>query len=294
MRNNDQYKKSRRRDYQALLQDSRRITDFVVTPRAIEVATAYTKSTNPLFGISQDLAFGTVAIAGAVVTQDNYHISFRKRLGGLWNQYGIVSIATLLIAIGVVLAVLTFMSNMTVQEQAGVYAQQVADSGEIGQNAGSGSCESITDSQTPKHITIHSLDISACITVVGVNRKGNIGSPASIKNASWYNKSSSPVDNVGSTLVVGHVGTDKYPGLFAQLYKISKRADIVLTMGDGKIYTYLVTDIKDIDSNKLDMGPYLSRSGSARVLHLITCTGDYNARTHSYTHRLIVTAVEKR
>lgn len=298
MRNGDIYAQDRHYNYQVWLRNNRRTPSLAVEPRVVKVMV---HDNNRLFGASKGLVLGAAAISGAATieaapssahTTTSHHR--KNRWAKLWSRHGVTFFATFLIVAGLGLAAWSYINNMQVQEQIGAFAEQVEDSGEV---LPSGvmlpDCSHITDPSKPKRIQIDSLGIVACTTEVGINSKGNIGSPANIKNTSWYNGSSSPADNVGSAIMVGHIGTEKYPGILADLYKVKEGADIVVTMGDDKTYTYTVTGIQDIDSDEIEMAPYLERPSDARLMHIITCAGDYNARVHSYTHRLVVSAVEK-
>lgn len=256
----------------------------------------------------REMALGTIALFHSRLATNIQKISLFSRLSHAFIRYGILVIALLLIVGGIALTVLSLQDNTKVQKQIDVYATEAADSGETpsqsstksGANTNASTTgfkadeEVSTNPRYPKHLRISSIGVSALTTKVGINSKGNIGTPANIHNTSWYEGSSSPVDAIGSAVFVGHVGTAQYAGVFASLYKTQVGAEIVVTMGDDKTFTYTVKNIEDIPADKLDMAPYLSYlNGKTRVMHLITCTGDYNARTNTYSHRLIVTAEQK-
>lgn len=215
-----------------------------------------------------------------------------------WLKYGVPVFAALLIGVGLGLTALSFYNNQKVQEQLSTYAAEASDSGEqssavvaAGDDEGTNPESTITDPRQPRHIAIEKAGVSASMTVVGVNSKGNIGSPASIKQASWYSGSSSPLDTGGSALIVAHVGTDRLPGAFANVHTLEKGDTITLTMGDNSKVFYTVSSLESVPTSKMDMADYLKKpGGSAHELHLITCDGDYNARSHTYSDRLVVTA----
>jgi len=216
-----------------------------------------------------------------------------------WLKYGVPVFAALLIGVGLGLTALSLYNNQKVQEQLSTYATEANDSGEqssavvaAGDDDEESNPEStITDPRQPRHISITKAGVSASMTVVGVNSKGNIGSPASIKQASWYSGSSSPLDAGGSALIVAHVGTDRLPGAFSKVHTLEKGDTITLTMGDNAKVTYTVSSLESVPTSNMDMADYLRKpGGSAHELHLITCDGDYNARSHTYSDRLVVTA----
>jgi len=207
----------------------------------------------------------------------------------IWLQVGIPIVAIALIGIGIGLMFATMQSNMKIEEQVKTFAASAEDSGETAPTTSAENFTASTDPRHPVKVKIKSIGVDSNTTQVGVNSKGNVGTPASIKHAAWYTGSASPVDNKGGVLMVGHVGTDRYPGVFAGLHNVTAGDSVEVTMGDGKKVEYAVSRIEDVPSQNVDMGKYLERDGPS-VLHIITCTGDYNARTHTYTDRLIVTA----
>jgi len=215
-----------------------------------------------------------------------------KRTLELWVKYGIPIFAALLLVTGGIMAVISIQNNIALQEQVQTFTSDAEDSGETSQTNGVMPTSDVTDPRAPKFITIPSLNIAASMTVVGVNNKGNIGAPANIRQASWYKGSDSPVDTKGDAMIVAHVGTDRYPGAFAQLHEIKEGDTIRLTMGDDTQATYTVTESTDVAPEKMDVAQYTGKGSrhEGMYIHLVTCTGDYNARTKTYTHRLIVTA----
>lgn len=208
-----------------------------------------------------------------------------------WIKFGIPIVAALLLITGGIMAVLSIKNNLALQEQVETYAATATDSGETTTPA-TAPASTVTDPRAPKHISIDSIAVSTSMTTVGVNTKGNIGAPANIKQASWYTGSDSPIDSKGDAMIVAHVGTDRYAGAFAKLHE-TKVGDIVtLTMGDDKKVTYRITSSEDVTPEAMDVARYIGAGADheGMYIHLVTCTGDYNARTKTYTHRLIVTA----
>lgn len=226
---------------------------------------------------------------------------------GIFTRYGLSGIASFFVIAGLVLIYMAYTNNIQVSEQVKAYTKSAADSGELknsnsasgASSSSSGSSEAsgtttqlTTDPSKPRNISISSVGINASATEVGLNSKNEIGTPASIRNVSWYNGSSTLLDKAGTSVIVGHRGTDRYNGAFYKLDQVKAGAKVVATMGDGKMISYKVERSETVPSKQLDMSKYLSYLGNTtRVLYLITCEGEYNETTHSYPARVIVKAV---
>lgn len=226
------------------------------------------------------IATGTVDIAGKA--------TIFATISGALVQFGIPIAAVVLIGAGAGLGIASIVNNMAVKNQVDTYTSKAQDSGQTDNSA---TFVASKDPREPVKVEISDLSISSDTAKVGVNSKGNIGSPANIKQLAWFDQSTSPIDPTGTALIVGHVGSPTYAGALAGLYKIKEGANIKVTMGDGKMMLYRVSKIEDIAADKINMANYLPAEGQAsKKLVIITCSGDYNARTYNYADRLIVTA----
>ncbi len=224
----------------------------------------------------------------------------------VWVKYFLPIVVLALIAFGVWAIWLTVRSNIEVNNQISNYAKttesggtgtsaDVGSSGKAGATSASGvgSVNNTTDPRQPKKVIITSLNVSATVLETGLTKDGHIAAPANIYDVSWYDGSSSPADRIGSALLVGHVGTDRLPGVFHNLHKINLGDTITVIMGDNTTHVYTVTSTEDVPEKNINMEKYLSYlNATKRQLRLITCTGDYDAKTYSFDNRLVVLAEE--
>lgn len=148
----------------------------------------------------------------------------------------------------------------------------------------------------PRYLTIRSLGIyNSCIVGIGLLSDGTLDVPQNIYRVGWYTGSVLP-GQVGVSLMNAH-GGDLGNGIFKNLPKIAIGAEIEIEMGDGRKFTYVVTDVafKNIGA---DANNYLStaltppRPGAA-ALTLITCTGEWSQVQQTYMQRFYVRAVLK-
>ena len=230
---------------------------------------------------SADGSIGVGAIAESVAGVGS-KISGLTGINALLIQYAVPILAVILIGGGIGLGIASIVNNIAVNNQIEAYNESTGD------GAASGAFVPSTDPRHPVKVTIPSLLLDIDTTQVGINKSGHIGSPSNIKRAAWYTGSSSPADEDGLAVITAHAGSERYPGAFATLYEIKEGDEIDVTMGDGESVRYAVTTIEDINAESIDMAEYLSEP--SKQLLLITCSGDYNARTYSYEDRLFVTA----
>jgi hypothetical protein len=231
-----------------------------------------------------------------------------------WKRFFIIYLGVVLCIAGVYSLSLAFKNNQVVIEQVKALEQnshvQVATPDETtsnepnesqGDNAvpnsNKTSAEGIynykVQGKRPKRIEIKSVGIFAKIVRLGINSKGSIDVPISIYDAGWYDGSSYTQDAVGATVIVGHLGGKGLPGIFVDLKKIKKDQLITITNGDESVSTYKVIENAQVPVDTMDMSKYLDYSSSHDArLYLITCSGSYSAKSFSYDHRDVVTAVK--
>lgn len=145
----------------------------------------------------------------------------------------------------------------------------------------------------PRYFSVPSLNINnARIVEIGVKNNGELSTPYNIYDVGWYNESALPGTN-RVVVMDGHSGTNNI-GVFGKLPNIEPNSVIQVEMGDGKLYTYRVSETatKKIGKEANDymavaFSPLTNGKGS---LTLITCTGDYLLAQKTYSHRFFVRA----
>lgn len=141
----------------------------------------------------------------------------------------------------------------------------------------------------PKFISIPSIDIDKVrILRLGVGKDGAIASPSNIYDAGWYSASSKP-GQPGAMFVYGHVSNWQANGIFYNLKKLKPNDTIMITRGDGKLFTYRVVTTKMYRYNEVDMNRVLTAIDQNKPgLNLMTCAGQVIKGTSEFTQRLVV------
>lgn len=142
----------------------------------------------------------------------------------------------------------------------------------------------------PKRIHIPALDVSGCITKVGVDQHGAIAAPDNIYTAGWYINSALP-GQPGLSIIDGHLsGRYKKDAIFQHLNKLKKGETFTVTLGNDKVLKYQVFNVKTVSlDNAIDT--LLAKDPNiSSQLNLITCGGSYDKTTQQYNRRVIVSA----
>ena len=142
----------------------------------------------------------------------------------------------------------------------------------------------------PRSIKISSIGVSASFVTVGQTKSGAMGVPADIFSVGWYNKTSSPGDNTGVSVINGHVYGPTQPGVFANLKNIKVGANVEVTLVNGTKLSYKVIKKASFKAGEAQ-GEALSSVSNKPGLNIITCTGaikgdEYQDRLVVYTERI--------
>lgn len=139
-------------------------------------------------------------------------------------------------------------------------------------------------------ISIPSIGVDAHIETVGINGKGNIGTPSKLYDVGWY-KDGASIGAPGVAIVDGHVENLLLtPGVFYNLHKVAAGADVYVTDKAGSNIHFVVTDIQDYDLATAPVQEIYNDTSGAAILRLITCRKTLANGKYAYNHRIVVTA----
>lgn len=139
----------------------------------------------------------------------------------------------------------------------------------------------------PVRLKIPKINVDADIEYAGITPKGELGVPKGPTNAGWYNLGPRPGE-VGSAVIDGHFGyKDGIEAVFDNLNKLQKGDNVYIFDEQGKIITFVVSELRIYGQNDDSTSVFISNDGKAH-LNLITCQGEWNKTLKSYTNRLVV------
>lgn len=150
-------------------------------------------------------------------------------------------------------------------------------------------------SDQPRYIEIPKLGISGTrVMRVGVTDTNMLDVPKTLDDTGWYAKSATPGSGSGAVLIDGHNGGVTRNGIFAKLGTLTKGDQISVERGDGKRFTYEVSDVRDMPLewvNKEGMKEMMkSVEPDKEGLSLITCSGKWIPKDEVFDRRILVRA----
>ena len=139
----------------------------------------------------------------------------------------------------------------------------------------------------PARLLIPAISVSTRIEHVGLATDGSMQTPYNIYNAAWFSPGVKPGET-GDAVIDGHVGLPGQPLVFAHLNRLRLGDAITVVSGDGHAAHFIVSSSRVVPAGASPAGLF-SRAGPP-TLSLITCTGQYDGGSYSYSDRLIVDA----
>ncbi len=146
----------------------------------------------------------------------------------------------------------------------------------------------------PVQITIPAIGVNAKVESLGLTQSGTIDVPKGPIDAAWYNLGTRPGE-VGSSVIVGHMGWNgRTPAVFDKLIDIRVGDRVYVKDDHDRIIVFVVIRTKVYEKDA-DTSEVVDSKDRRVHLNLITCGGDWNMVTRTYSDRLVVFAdgVEK-
>lgn len=114
--------------------------------------------------------------------------------------------------------------------------------------------------------------------------------PDDAAQAAWYEYGKAPADQVGTTVISAHAGSQETPVGPLYALKDSRPGEEVTVLDEaGVAHHYEVTQVEQLGKDGLDFAPYFERTGKHRLV-LITCGGQWIDERGSYADNIIVVA----
>lgn len=142
----------------------------------------------------------------------------------------------------------------------------------------------------PTLIEIPSAGISMVVRAVGVQADGLMELPEETAVAGWYRFGPAPGSESGTTVLASHVDSLEYGiGPFAALRNLVAGTEITVTDSSGTLHRYGVTSVSSVQKQQLPVADLFDRVGPRRLV-LITCGGQFDYSTLSYSDNIVVIA----
>lgn len=139
----------------------------------------------------------------------------------------------------------------------------------------------------PARVRIPKLRVDARIVPVGVNRLGEMESPADAWSVAWFAPGYKPSEP-GNAVLAGHVDYIRVgPAVFFNVRTLAPGDRIFVTAVDAIEYEFEVKAVERYFANAAPVDRIFGPNPN-RGLNLITCGGTFNARTLEYDQRIVV------
>ncbi len=143
----------------------------------------------------------------------------------------------------------------------------------------------------PVALVVESVGIDVPVVPVGVRPDGLMELPERVDVGGWYRYGSWPSSSAGTTVIAAHVDSNRYGlGPFVGLKDLVVGAEIVVGLENGLEQRYRVEAVERFEKASLPVDSLFSRASSPTLV-LITCGGQFDSVTRSYSENVVVMAV---
>jgi sortase A len=137
-------------------------------------------------------------------------------------------------------------------------------------------------------LLIPRIGVNARIEARGLDPNRNMQTPNDFHDVAWYNLGPRPGEP-GNALMNGHVDWWTGSAVFTRLSELRPGDSVIVVRRDGTRISFKVTGRQVVPANARVAA--LFAPSRVATLTLITCTGVWDPRIMSDTHRLLVSAV---
>jgi len=143
--------------------------------------------------------------------------------------------------------------------------------------------------QAPQKLTIPSLNIVSTILPVGREANNEMSLPDSLTDSGWYKDGIAP-GNPGKSVIAAHTGYPDNPSQFRKLEQLQPKDTFSVTDIAGNVAEFEIIQKAAYRPEEAPLTSIFGDSPTPR-LALITCAGEWQPASESYTHRLVIFAV---
>jgi LPXTG-site transpeptidase (sortase) family protein len=146
----------------------------------------------------------------------------------------------------------------------------------------------LTRAPLPARISIPVIEVEAPVVPVGLEPGGNMASPTDGHLVGWFEPGPRPGEPSNAVLD-GHVDWSGQPAVFWRLRELKSGDEIVVRSGLELQFRYVVTDVQHYRAAEAPLDIVFGATPTA-TLTLITCGGEFDRASRSYSDRIVVKA----
>ncbi|WP_420453332.1 sortase domain-bontaining protein [Ilumatobacter sp.] len=155
---------------------------------------------------------------------------------------------------------------------------------------GSAIPDDIAPRPTPTRLRISSIDVSR-YPIRGIGLDGDALEIPDETEIGWY-RYGSTAGRAGAVVLAAHVSWNRTTGPFFRLETVDAGDEIEVTLDDGAVHRYTVTERAIYDKDELPRAR-IWRSSGPEELVLITCGGDYDPNRRRFGQNVVVYATPR-
>ncbi len=146
-----------------------------------------------------------------------------------------------------------------------------------------------TSQTAPKRIIIDKINIDAFVEHVGLDNEKRMDVPKKAANVAWYTIGPIPGEK-GNAVIAGHLDDiNDTPAVFYDLKNLIPGDEITIVDVNAKRLVFRVSGKNTYDYDNFPLKEVFGPS-QRHLLNLITCDGQFNQNTQSYSQRTVVYA----
>jgi LPXTG-site transpeptidase (sortase) family protein len=144
-------------------------------------------------------------------------------------------------------------------------------------------------SSLPVRLKIPVINVDSVVEYTGFASNGIMDVPKNPDDAAWFKFGPRPGEN-GSAVMAGHYGWNSgRAAAFDNLYKLRKGDKLYIEDDKGSVISFVVRETRRYGPGGDDSYVFSSSDGKSH-LNLITCEGDWDKVSKSYSERLVIFA----
>lgn len=147
---------------------------------------------------------------------------------------------------------------------------------------------SAPDASPPAQLAVPAIGVHTALQPLGLLLGGSLQSPSHWNEAGWYAGGVIP-GQLGPAVIAGHIDSVSGPAVFYRLRELRPGDTVLVTQSDGHLLHFVVDGTQIYPKDNFPTAAVYGPT-PIPVLRLITCTGEFDWRTHNYLDNLVVSA----
>jgi hypothetical protein len=140
----------------------------------------------------------------------------------------------------------------------------------------------------PVRLRIPALHVDSPLTALDLRHDGSVQVPVGTSVAGWYDRGPRP-GQPGPAVILGHVDSQRGPGIFFDLYRVGRRTLVEVDRSDGSTATFRITKVSRVAKTRFPTDLVYAPSLDP-TLRLVTCGGSFDHARGSYRDNVIAFA----